>query len=64
MSEPTSRPRDALAIHYGIVLPEEVARRFDQGVARAAARLPALLLQAPAKPPGFAAPKTGAPRDE
>jgi hypothetical protein len=63
MSEPASRPRDALTLHYGIVLEEDAARRLDQGVTRAAARLAPLLLQS-VTPPGFAAAKDATAKDK
>ncbi len=64
MSERSGRPRDALAFHYGIVLPDDVAERLDSGVTRVAERLPALVLHAPPKQPGFVTPRIRAPKDE
>lgn len=64
MSERSGRPRDALAFHYGIVLSEGAAERLDRGVSRVVQHLPALLLQAPPRPQGFAAPRVRTPKDE
>ena len=65
MSEELSgQPRDVLAFHYGIVLPEDVAERLDRGVTRVAGQLPRLLLQASPRPPGFTDPRMRMPADE
>jgi hypothetical protein len=63
MSERAGRPRDVLALHYGIVLPEEDAGRLDEAVTRIAQKLPVLLLQSAPRQPGFDESHVRAPKN-
>lgn len=63
MSERAGRPRDVLALHYEIVLPEEHAARLDEAVTRVAQKLPALLLQRAPIQPGFDEPHVRASKN-
>lgn len=63
MSQRHTRPRDMLAFHYGIVLPDDAGDRLDRGVARVAGQLPGLLLQISPGVPGFAAQRIQASKD-
>jgi hypothetical protein len=57
-----ARPRDGLALYFGIVLPQDVATRLDQSVLRTHARLAAALMSVP-PPEGFTRVSAKAARD-